>query len=75
MLGAGSGEERSLCPARHLRAVQDEAPKCLAELRPARLAGRDHVAPERDQVLLEQPRLGRLPRAVHSFDAHEHAQD
>jgi hypothetical protein len=75
VFGPGGGEQSRLGPRRHLGTVEDELPDTLAELGPARLPGRDHLAAEPEEVLLQEPGLGRLPRPVDPLDAHEHPYD
>ena len=47
----------------------------LAQLGPARLARLDDVAAVRAEQVGDEPRLGRLARAVQTLEAHEHAGD
>ena len=72
-LGAGGGEQRRLGPRRHLRAVEDELPHPLADLRATRFAGRHHLAPFAGERVVQELRLRRLARPVHSLEGHEHA--
>ena len=65
-------EERRLGPGRDRAVAQQELPDPLAELRPSRLARRDDLAALGSQPLGEEPRLGRLPRAVDPLEGDEH---
>ena len=71
-LRAGGREERRLRPRRRLVAVEQQAADVLSQGCPTGLPDGDDGAAKGGQVLGEQRRLGRLPRAVHAFEGDEH---
>ena len=75
VLRAGGGVERDLRPGRDVLAVEDEVADRLAERRAARLAREDDVHALALERLREEPRLGRLARAVDALEGDEHRRD
>ena len=71
-LGPRGGEERRLGPRRGMLAVEQEAADLLPERRAPGLARGHDLTPGRSEMLREQRRLRRLPRAVHPFERDEH---